>query len=44
MLQDYLLKYYTKELEEILDAKEDNLFYSIQVKYVNFIKRLSISV
>jgi len=32
MLQDYLLKHHTKDLEEILNATQDHVFYSIQVK------------
>ncbi|XP_071564040.1 DNA helicase MCM9 isoform X1 [Temnothorax nylanderi] len=34
MLQDYLLKHHTKDLEDILNATEDHLVYSI---YVNFV-------
>ncbi|XP_012055437.1 PREDICTED: DNA helicase MCM9-like [Atta cephalotes] len=34
MLEDYLLKHHTKDLEDILNATEDHLFYSI---YVNFV-------
>ncbi|XP_011862077.1 PREDICTED: DNA helicase MCM9-like [Vollenhovia emeryi] len=34
MLQDYLLKYHAKDLEDILNATEDYLFYSV---YINFV-------
>lgn len=34
MLQDYLLKHHAKDLEDVLNATEDHLFYSI---YVNFV-------
>ncbi|XP_054009344.1 DNA helicase MCM9-like [Hylaeus anthracinus] len=35
MLQDYLLKYHRDELEEILDAVDVNIFYSIHVNFVS---------
>lgn len=35
MLQDYLLKHHTKDLEEILNATQDHVFYSIQVNFVS---------
>lgn len=32
MLEDYLLKHHTKDLEEILNTAKDDVFYSIEVK------------
>ncbi|XP_012538630.1 DNA helicase MCM9 [Monomorium pharaonis] len=35
MLQDYLLKHHTKDLEDILNAPEDHLSYSIHINFVS---------
>ncbi|EFN88385.1 DNA replication licensing factor MCM9 [Harpegnathos saltator] len=35
MLEDYLLKYHIKELEEILNAADDHMFYSIHINFVS---------
>ncbi|KMQ93010.1 dna replication licensing factor mcm9 [Lasius niger] len=35
MLEDYLLKHHTKDLEEILNTAKDDVFYSIEVNFVS---------